>query len=1125
MNPDLPIINNDPDFFDRKVDAGLQRILLFVCEICEVFDGFITSVNNNKHQIEAKYGLDNLKNPYEITCFKEVLVHEEVLIISDNNNEARYSGYSYSFFAGFPIHNSEGLMQGTFCLFNKDFKTLSSVELKIINEAAAQIESLFQLNFENKKLQGLINRNANQTFNEFDFDRNLTVELTTQRLNKKTFDFSKKRNERKYSQFSKPEMIILIHELESYQIEMKVQNEEISIARESIETACRQYSDLYDLAPSGYFTLSEEGKIMNGNYALARMVGEERSKFINSQFAFFISEESRSIYNTFFETIFNSSSKQTCKLFLVSKKNIRIPVVLTGTIFQNRKECLITAVDITGINNNLNETYNSTQLVSSILQNVGVGIIVQGPQTEILEYNNMAFELLGVTEKQFLSETSTEALWNIIHADGSHFKPEDYPLSIARKQLKTVTSRIMGVHRCMNNDLVWLLVSAVPVLGDQGELLYVVCSYSNITSLKKAEEALKISNKRFYYASKAISTIIWDWEISAKDVFVSNSYRSQFGHNLFNDRIAKQEFENYLHHDDCDSIVKGLKETIDSTSSKWTAEYRYLRSDGSYADIKDKAIIIRDKDGNAVRMIGAMQDISIEKKLINDLRLSEEQFKGAFEYSSIGMAIVNTSGRWELVNDRIIKIFGYNKKELNESTFETLTHPEDLAEELANFSLLKSGVISNYTLEKRYFHKNLSIIWGRLSVSVVRDNFGKPLHYIFQIVNITKKKEIEAANKLLLEENNKNKTIQLNEARGMYRLLADNTIDLVCLHQMNSKLKYISPSVYGILGYLPEELQGLYPLNYVHPKDLHKLVKIIISLQNNNEEKVVKLRLRNKVGIYIRCETKISFVIEDGVIVSFRSASRDITKESEAKYAINKATNKELKLNKLRVNLVSTISHELRTPMSTILSNTDLIEMYLHNKKLRNISFIDERINVIRGEIERIVSLMDSVLVIAKYDSNKGKINVVAFDLKQFCLKIISEGNYQKTKRRDVKVLFIGDAFPVFADMKLMEYILINLLKNAFKYSEGSQDVILNLFIKEAQVVIEIIDFGMGIPESEQENVFNIFFRGSNTNGIDGTGLGLYIVKIFTEINHGCIKLESKLGQGTKVRVKFPMVK
>ena len=168
---------------------------------------------------------------------------------------------------------------------------------------------------------------------------------------------------------------------------------------------------------------------------------------------------------------------------------------------------------------------------------------------------------------------------------------------------------------------------------------------------------------------------------------------------------------------------------------------------------------------------------------------------------------------------------------------------------------------------------------------------------------------------------------------------------------------------------------------------------------------------------------------------------------------------------------------------------------------------------------------MNSVLTISKNDAGKTNFNPVKFNLKQLCLDVIETSFYNQNNGNRVQTLFKGDNFDVLADRNLMEYSIFNLLNNAFKYSEESGDIILNLTAISSEVTIEIIDFGIGIPEEEQHKLFNTFFRAKNTNGIPGTGLGLYIVKTFTEKNSGKIQLESLLGKGTKVRLIFPAQK
>jgi PAS domain S-box-containing protein len=539
-----------------------------------------------------------------------------------------------------------------------------------------------------------------------------------------------------------------------------------------------------------------------------------------------------------------------------------------------------------------------------------------------------------------------------------------------------------------------------PVFNELGELEMMVGFGSDITALKKAEADLKISNERFSYSSQATSDALWDWNIITDDIFVGESHATLFGHEFENNTITGAECENFIHPDDKEKYFKHFNEVIASNSKKWSDEYRYLKADGSYSYVSDKAIIIRNEKGKAIRMIGAMEDI-------------------------------------------------------------------------------------------------------------------------------TDRRNVEEQNRLLIEENNQNKNIQLNEAKNMYRLLADNTVDLICLHNLDTTFEYISPSIKKLTGYTPEELMGEFPMNFVHPKDLATIQKSYGSFitEKEDDNAHVEARFKNKKGDYIWFEIKAKIVKEDGKPVSFQTSARDITQKKEVQYAMKKALVQERELNELRTNLVSTISHEFRTPMTTIRTSAELIEMYIEGHNFVHSAQLQKRINTITEEIDRIVELMNAVLTISKNDAGKTNFKPVAFDLQQICLGVIETSYSHQIDGRKVKTHFDGDNFTVFADKNLMEYTLFNLLNNAFKYSEGSGDIVLNLKSINNQIEIQIIDFGIGIPEKDIPKLFNTFFRASNTEGIQGTGLGLYIVKTFTNRNSGTIQVTSELGKGTQVSLHFPLFK
>ncbi len=134
---------------------------------------------------------------------------------------------------------------------------------------------------------------------------------------------------------------------------------------------------------------------------------------------------------------------------------------------------------------------------------------------------------------------------------------------------------------------------------------------------------------------------------------------------------------------------------------------------------------------------------TIAAERTRELAASEERFRQAFEFAGIGMALVGLDGRWMRVNKSICELVGYTERALLEKTFQDLTHPDDLAADLANVRELLDGKRRSYQMEKRYFHRDGHVVWVRLTVSLVRDAGGAPAHFISQIEDITVSKQLE----------------------------------------------------------------------------------------------------------------------------------------------------------------------------------------------------------------------------------------------------------------------------------------------------------------------------------------------------------------------------------------------
>ena len=176
---------------------------------------------------------------------------------------------------------------------------------------------------------------------------NTNIKFETADLRKKALEILKNKPVITSAQQSDDDMLKLIHELEVHQIELELQNEELMHAKSDTQEAVKKYTELYDFAPSGYFTLSKTGEINELNLRGANMLGKERSHLKKSLFGFFVSNDTKAAFNQFLANIFKNKEEDTCVVSLNTDVNIPIDIYLDGIYSTNGEECLITAVDIT----------------------------------------------------------------------------------------------------------------------------------------------------------------------------------------------------------------------------------------------------------------------------------------------------------------------------------------------------------------------------------------------------------------------------------------------------------------------------------------------------------------------------------------------------------------------------------------------------------------------------------------------------------------------------------------------------------------------------------------------------------------------------------------------------------
>ena len=248
--------------------------------------------------------------------------------------------------------------------------------------------------------------------------------------------------------------------------------------------------------------------------------------------------------------------------------------------------------------------------------------------------------------------------------------------------------------------------------------------------------------------------------------------------------------------------------------------------------------------------------------------------------------------------------------------------------------------------------------------------------------------------------------------------------------------------------------------------------------------------------------------------------SQNITALKKAEYEILRSLEKEKELNEIKSRFVSTASHEFRTPLGAILSSASLISMY---SKPEDSPKRDKHVQRITSSVSHLTEILNDFLSLGKIEEGKVYHQPVEFDMIELLDDVKEEMNLVAKAGQNICVNCQVEDPKIILDKQLLRNILVNLISNAIKYSEENNVISVDALKKDGQVFFSVKDNGIGIPETDKDHLFETFYRASNVENIQGTGMGLHIVKRHIDIMNGCIDFESSLGNGSCFTVQFPL--
>ena len=236
---------------------------------------------------------------------------------------------------------------------------------------------------------------------------------------------------------------------------------------------------------------------------------------------------------------------------------------------------------------------------------------------------------------------------------------------------------------------------------------------------------------------------------------------------------------------------------------------------------------------------------------------------------------------------------------------------------------------------------------------------------------------------------------------------------------------------------------------------------------------------------------------------------------------LESALAQEKNLSELKSQLIATISHEYRTPLTTILSSTELLKAYRRKwddaKKIKHFERIQD-------SVAQMVVMLDDALFLNQAEFEQIELQPVSLDLPPLFEKIIDRFLITAGDRYRLTFTPLEKSIALNADANLVTKILVNILSNAMKYSPEGGEISVRLFREGSLVIFQVRDEGIGIPSEDRDRLFESFSRGSNVGTIRGMGLGLAIVKRCVDIHGGKMAIESEEGMGTTVAVSLPVI-
>jgi PAS domain S-box-containing protein len=577
-------------------------------------------------------------------------------------------------------------------------------------------------------------------------------------LRKKSEELLNRRDKASQVSTTETDTLKLIHELQVHQIELQLQNDELIRAKFEALDSAKKYSELYNYEPSGYFTLNKDNEIIELNLNAAKMLGKERCQLVNSKFGFFISEDTKPIFNLYLEKIFNSKVEESCEITITSDNNVVKYIHLSGIVSENREQCLVSTIEVTEQRRAEQALNESEERYKDMFhKNHSICLLINPETQQIIDANQWACEFYGYSYNEIIQLR----LFHLTNSIESEVNAEIIKIK-SNKQ-----NHLFFKHKKANGELCDVEVYSSPVHLNGQVFLYSIIH--DISERTTAEQELQKREREFVTLAEHSPDMIVRYDTNFRYLYCNTQVEQKFGFPI-SAFIGKTPLEIWGEDvDGAEFIINSLKNVIDF-GEIIEVEQCLTSPAGKVFYFQTRIAPEYNNNGKIETLLAITRDISDRKLAELAIQEIEEKRRMIVELAPDAFFHADAFRNFIEVNTAATEFTGYIRDELLNMNFKDLFSSSILNQNPLRYDLLDQGL--TIKSERELTRKDGS----NIGIEMVSKKMPDGTYQSF-LRDITERKESEDEMNILLD--------QLRETNELFE---------TNLYQKNSLLDVLSES-------------------------------------------------------------------------------------------------------------------------------------------------------------------------------------------------------------------------------------------------------------------------------------------------------------------------------------------